>query len=225
MITEEGLGNQSGEITAELRERKRVIEDVAPNGRSGRGRLRGLKAFCKRDIPDGGNEETQERRGGEKMRNSYTLQQWGNQGSRINYDPPKVLLEEPSQTDFPMFSSVWPPSHLPCERARQLQQAQASRMCCCKVAIDTECSETWECAEFAVAPSVGRTSSSFARWELFLIDSHRRRGGGEDGFTDGGADVKAAAVRLGIRQAGAVRPSVRCSLPVSRMGEKGPEWE
>ena len=53
------------------------------------------------------------------------------------------------------------------------------------------------------------------RWELFLIDSHRRRdeaaARGQDGFTDGGGDVKAAAVRLGIRQAGAVRvrPSVR----------------
>ena len=48
------LTNQSGEITASRVEGERVIEDVAYSG----WRLRGLKAFCKRDIPD-------DRRGGE----------------------------------------------------------------------------------------------------------------------------------------------------------------
>ena len=60
------------------------------------------------------------------MRNSYTLQrQRGNQGSRINYYPPKSVVL--SQTDFPMFSSVagmaalLPTFHVS-ERERQLQQ-------------------------------------------------------------------------------------------------------
>ena len=58
------LTNQSGEITASRVEGERVIEDVAYSG----WRLRELKAFCKRDIPDdrqgkGGREGT--RGGGE----------------------------------------------------------------------------------------------------------------------------------------------------------------
>ena len=110
------LTNQSGEITASRVEGERVIEDVAYSG----WRLRELKAFCKRDIPNdrrGKGGRVREEEGREKMRNSYTLQEWGNQGSRINYDPPQKVLRCRKRT-FPcsVVHGRLPSSHLPCER-------------------------------------------------------------------------------------------------------------
>ena len=107
--------------------------------------------------------------------------------------------------------------------------AAASRIRCSRRrdSRQTQC-ETWEkCAEFAVVPPppaapVGRSAGRTSFASLGVVSDrfssltrrrprrfHRRR--------------RRCQSRLGIRQAGAA--SVRCSLPVSRMGEKGPEWE
>ena len=110
----------------------------------------GLKAFCKRDI-------SREGRNGEKL--EHITRQKGNQGSRINYYPPKVL----SQTDFPMFSVIRLPSL--CVSLSPLQH----------VSVTTAAAVADTAASARNLRSGGRAFSSFcARWELFLIDSHRR---------------------------------------------------
>ena len=216
MITEEGLHCRTDSRIkveklqqAESREGERVIEDVAYSG----WRLRELKAFCKRDIPDdrrGKGGRVREEEGREKMRNSYTLQEWGNQGSRINYDPPQKVLRCRKRT-FPC-SVHGRNGRLPTFHVSEATAA-ASRIRCSRRrdSRQTQC-ETWEkCAEFAVVPppppparcSVGRTSfaslgvvsdrfSSLTRRRPRRFHRRRRR----------------CQSRPGIRQAGAasVRP-------------------
>ena len=149
------------------------------------------------------------------MRNSYTLQEWGNQGSRINYDPPQKVLRCRKRT-FPCSLHVHgrhgrlPTFHV----SETTAVAAASRIRCSRRrdSRQTQC-ETWEkCAEFAVVPPplAGRTGrTSFA--SLGVVSDrfssltrrrrprrfHRRR------------RRRRCQSRLGIRQAGAaafVRP-------------------
>ena len=85
------------------------------------------------------------------MRNSYTLQEWGNQGSRINYDPPQKVLRCRKRT-FPC--SVHVHGRLPTFHVSETTAVAASRIRCSRRrdSRQTQC-ETWEkCAEFAVVP-------------------------------------------------------------------------
>ena len=151
------------------------------------------------------------------MRNSYTLQEWGNQGSRINYDPPQKVLRCRKRT-FPCSVHVHgrhgrlPTFHV----SETTAVAAASRIRCSRRrdSRQTQC-ETWEkCAEFAVVPPppaapVGRSAGRTSFASLGVVSDrfssltrrrrprrfHRRR--------------RRCQSRLGIRQAGAaafVRP-------------------